>query len=128
MIVPKGGLERRSARALAPEQIADLRQRRFRHGLHRLFAVDPDDLLLRLASIGGSEALLRGAALGTAGKEQSRILQQHPPHPVRKGQRPLPVGHVRQHVLHQVHRRDVCPLRVTGGTHSSSLARKGVDG
>jgi len=42
-----------------------------------------------------------------------------------KGQRPLPVGHVRQHPLHQVHRCDMGPLRVTGGAHPSPLAREG---
>lgn len=41
-----------------------------------------------------------------------RILQQHPPHPVRKGQRPVSIGHVRQHPLHQVRRRHMGPLRI----------------
>jgi len=58
-------------------------------------------------------------------REQSRLLQQHPPHPVRKGQYPLPAGHVRQHPLHQVRRRHLRPLRVTGGAHPSPLAREG---
>ena len=44
---------------------------------------------------------------------------------LRKGQRPLPVGHMRQHPLHQVHCRHMRPLRVTGGAHPSPLAREG---
>jgi hypothetical protein len=48
-------------------------------------------------------------------REQPHVLAQHPPHPVRKGQRPLPVGHVRQHSLHQVHCRHLRALRVAGG-------------
>ena len=44
---------------------------------------------------------------------------------MRKGQRPLTVGHARQHLLHQVHRRHLRPLCVTGRAHPSSLAREG---
>jgi AraC-like DNA-binding protein len=39
------------------------------------------------------------AALASLLEQQRSYLQQHPPHPVRKGQRPLPVGHVWQHSL-----------------------------
>ena len=58
-------------------------------------------------------------------REEPHVLEQHPPHPMRKGQRPLPVGHMRQHLLHQVHCRHMRSLRVAGGTHPSSLAREG---
>ena len=58
-------------------------------------------------------------------REEPHVLEQPPPHPMRKGQRPLAVGHVRQPPLHQMHRRHMRALRVTGGTHPSSLAREG---
>ncbi|ATB42201.1 hypothetical protein CYFUS_007678 [Cystobacter fuscus] len=58
-------------------------------------------------------------------REQSHVLEQHPPDPMRKGQRPLPVGHVRQHPLHQMHRRHMRPLRVAGRAHPSALTREG---
>ncbi len=48
-------------------------------------------------------------------RQQSAVLQQGPPHPVRKGQRPLPGGHLRQSLLHQVRRGDARPLRVARG-------------
>jgi hypothetical protein len=58
-------------------------------------------------------------------REQSRVLEEYPPHPVRKGQRPLSIRHVRQHPLHQVRRRHMRPLRIAGRAHPSSLAREG---
>jgi hypothetical protein len=66
--------------------------------------------------------------LSQANTSKSNVLlslEQHPPHPLRKGQRPLPVGHMRQHPLHPVHCLHMRPLRVAGGTHPSSLAPEG---
>jgi len=125
-----------SVRVLKPSALISAKEVRigmkgeaFQQGAPGLLSGRGPDVHLRQAQplLQGVRLVRLQRILGSLRRQGPSFLQQaqHPPDPVRKGQRPLPVGHVRQHLLHPVHRRHMRPLRVAGGAHPSSLAREG---